>query len=91
MKNQNQGAKRAINDKYVLAALSIPLNNRLNNFERLSFNYLPASMKEFDEGNLLAREELLTTAKMLHVDGFPSRDSVVHYIKIENIHTNTTK
>lgn len=48
-------------------------------------------MKEFEESNLMAREELLATAKMLHVDGLPSRSSIIHYINIENIHANTSK
>jgi len=58
-------SKKNINDKFVLAALSIPPNNKLSNFERLSFNYLPSSVKDFDEANLMGREELLATAKML--------------------------
>ena len=75
----------------MLAALSIPLNNKLSNFERLSFNYLPGSMNDFDHENPVARHELLTTAKMLNVDGYPSRSSVIHYINIENIHNNTSE
>ena len=61
--------QRIINDKFVLAALSIPLNNRLSNFERLSFNYMPNGLKNFDEASLIAREELLATARMLQVEG----------------------
>ena len=91
LKNQSNEAKRDINDKFVLAALSIPLNNKLSNFERLSFNYLPGSMNDFDHENPVARHELLTTAKMLNVDGYPSRSSVIHYINIENIHNNTSE
>ena len=83
--------QRAINDKFVLAALSIPLNNRLSNFERLNFNYMPNSLKDFDETSLVAKEELLATARMLEVEGQPSRSSLIHYINIENIHSNTTK
>jgi hypothetical protein len=49
----------------VLSALSIPLHNRIGQFERMPFNYVPVSMKEFDEVNLMVREELLATAKML--------------------------
>jgi len=74
-----------------LAALSIPLNNKLSNFERLSFNYLPGSMNDFDHENPVARHELLITAKMLNVDGYPSRSSVIHYINIENIQNNTSE
>ena len=64
-KHQSAETKKNINDKFVLAALSIPPNNKLSNFERLSFNYLPSSVKDFDEANLMGREELLATAKML--------------------------
>jgi len=83
--------QRAINDKFVLAALSIPLNNRLSNFERINFNYMPNSLKDFDEASLVAREELLATARMLEVEGQPSRSSLIHYINIENIHANTSQ
>jgi len=69
LKNSTAEQRKSINDKFVLAALSIPLNNRFSNFERLSFNYLPSSVKEFDEANLMAREELLATARMLQVEG----------------------
>lgn len=83
--------QRAINDKFVLAALSIPLNDRLSNFERLNFNYIPNSLKDFDEASAVAREELLATARMLEVEGQPSRSSLIHYINIENILSNTTQ
>ena len=48
-------------------------------------------MKEFDEANLMVREELLATSKMLQVQGYPSRKSMIHYINIENIKANTTE
>ena len=69
MKTSAAESRRSINDKFVLAALSIPLNDKLSNFERLSFNYLPSSVKEFDEANLMAREELFEAARMLSVEG----------------------
>ena len=53
--------------------------------------YVPSSMKEFDEANLMVREELLATSKMLQVQGYPSRKSMIHYINIENIKANTTR
>jgi len=31
----------------------------------MPFQYIPSSMKEYDEGNLMVKEELLATAKML--------------------------
>ena len=48
-------------------------------------------MIEFDETSLTAKEDLLGTAKMLEVKGFPSRKSIIHYIYIEKIHMSTTK
>jgi len=65
LKNFDSVLKKENNDKFVLAALSIPLVNKLSNFERLQFHYVPQSMKEFDESNLIAKEDLLDTAKML--------------------------
>lgn len=47
-------------------------------------------MKQYDETNLMAREELLETAQMLRVDGLPSRASIIDYINIESINTSTT-
>lgn len=43
-------------------------------------------MKDFDEANIMAREEQLDMAKMLQVEGYPTRQSVIHYITMENIH-----
>ena len=37
--------RHAINDRFVLAALSIPMNNKINNFEKLSFHFVPESFK----------------------------------------------
>ena len=82
--------QRLINDKFVLSALSIPLHNRIAQFERMPWYYVPSSMKEYDEANLMVREELLATSKMLQVQGYPSRKSMIHYINIENINANVT-
>jgi|LauGreDrversion4_2_1035121.scaffolds.fasta_scaffold213399_2 hypothetical protein len=65
MKGIAADKKKEMNDRFVLAALSVPLNNKLTNFERLSFSYLPYSMRQFDQSSLMGREELLETAKML--------------------------
>jgi hypothetical protein len=53
--------KRTSNDKFVLAALSIPFNNSV---EKVSFNYQPECIKG-QERNQASREELLATSKML--------------------------
>jgi histone acetyltransferase (RNA polymerase elongator complex component) len=83
--------KRKINDLYILASLSIPLTNKLTNFERLSFIFESSTNKEFDESNLISREELHEAARMLNVEGQPSRTSVIHFINIENLLTNTNE
>jgi hypothetical protein len=49
MKNVSGSFRQEMNDKFVLAALSIPLNSKISNFERLAFNYIPDSMKQFDQ------------------------------------------
>lgn len=47
-------------------------------------------MKEYDQRSLLGKEDLLEMSKMLQVEGFPSREAIIHYIYIENIHQNTS-
>mmetsp|Transcript_15948 Transcript_15948/g.24678 ORF Transcript_15948/g.24678 Transcript_15948/m.24678 type:complete len:474 (-) Transcript_15948:1461-2882(-) len=91
VKNQDQALNQFLKDRFVLSALSIPLNNKLTNFERLSFNFVTSSMREFDEVSLTSREELFSAARMLNVDGKPSRDAIMHYINIENILGATSK
>ena len=53
------------------------MNNRVGNFEKLAFNYVPKSLKEGEDRGPLAREEILSTAKMLQVEGYPSRNSII--------------
>lgn len=86
--------------KFVLATLSIPLNSRLSNFERLSvqsvesssnlnLSYVPQGMNEFyDESNQI-KNELFGIASMLQVKGMPSRGSLINYLKIKNLHLSS--
>jgi len=90
MKNVASNTRREISDRFVLAALSIPLNNKISNFESLPFSYVPHSMREFDYKKISAKEDLLELSKILQVEGFPSRDAIIHYIYIENIHQSTS-
>jgi len=90
MRNVSAGFRQEMNDKFVLAALSIPLNSKISNFERLAFYYLPDSMKQFDQKSAGANQDLLDMSRMLKVEGFPSRDAIIHYIYIENIHQNAS-
>lgn len=41
--DQQKGVMTA---QFVLSVLSIPLNNRLSNFERLSVQYIPPGMEQ---------------------------------------------
>lgn len=65
MKNIARSHRREISDKFVLAALSIPLNNKISNFEQLPFTYVPQSMREFERKNLAVKEDLLELSKIL--------------------------
>lgn len=70
----------------MLAALSVPLNNKLTNFERLNFSVPPTSLKHGNSvGSAAAREEITETANMLHVSGLPSRKNIIHYVNIEHL------
>jgi hypothetical protein len=73
----------------VLATLSIPLNNRLSNFERLSVYYIPQGMSEFMEENLSVKNELFALAQMLQIKGYPSRASLINLLKVKNIALST--
>jgi hypothetical protein len=65
MKNVTSQTRREISDKFVLAALSIPLNNNISNFESLPLSYVPHSMREFDNKKITAKEDLLELSKIL--------------------------
>jgi hypothetical protein len=55
LNNVNNSDKVKINDDFLLSALSIPLNHKMTNFEKLNFN--GSSTQQFS--NLAAREEIL--------------------------------
>jgi len=90
-KGQSFETRQEINNKFVLSALAIPLKDKQTSFDKLSFNYMPECMKGSGDANPVAREEILNTAKMLQVEGYPSRQSIITSIKIENIQHNTSK
>jgi hypothetical protein len=72
--------------QFVLAALSIPLNNRLSNFERLSVQYNPPGMDDIYNESSTTKNELFGIANMLQVKGIPSRASLINYLKMKNLH-----
>jgi hypothetical protein len=78
--------KSQMTAQLVLAVLSVPLNNRLSNFERLSVTYNPPGMEKMQDANSSARHELFTIANMLQVKGIPSRASLLNYVRIKNLH-----
>lgn len=75
-----------MNTQFVLATLSIPLDNKLSNFEKLSVQYIPSGMNEFYDESSQIKNELFSIASMLQVKGIPSRGSLINYLKIKNLH-----
>lgn len=78
-----------MNTKFVLSTLSIPLDNRLSNFERLSVQYVPQGMNEFYDESSQVKNELFGIANMLQVKGIPSRISLINYLKMKNLHLSS--
>ena len=76
--------RELVNVKFALAALAIPLDNRISNFEKLSVSYAPQGVLQ--EENAKLRNELFGIAAMLQVKGVPSRASLVNYLRIKNLH-----
>lgn len=54
-----------MNTQFVLATLSIPLDNKLSNFERLNVQYIPQGMNEFYDESSQIKNELFGIANML--------------------------
>lgn len=81
-----EAEKAQLTAQFVLSVLSVPLNNRLSNFERLSVQYIPPGMEQLQDTNSAARNELFSIASMLQVKGVPSRASLINYVRIKNIH-----
>jgi hypothetical protein len=50
-KTWSEEQKAGLMGKFVLAALSVPLTHRLQNFERLSTHYMPKDMQEDAENS----------------------------------------
>jgi len=78
--------KSALASELVCGALSVPINNRLSNFERLSTQYLPADMRDEIENSQAIRQEVLGISQMLLIQGLPSRKSLINQITLKNIH-----
>lgn len=58
-RNMKEDEKMKFTAKFVLAVLSISLNNRISNFEKLSVQYVPQGMmNESEESNTSAKNEI---------------------------------
>lgn len=85
-KTLSDSEKASLSAQFVLSVLSVPLNNRLSNFERLSVQYTPpGSFDQLQDATSSARHELFSIASMLQVKGIPSRASLINYVRIKNI------
>lgn len=84
-KTLTESEKAKMSSQLVLAVLSVPLNNRLSNFERLSVQYNPPGLDKVQESPA-AKLELFNIANMLQVKGIPSRASLLNYVRIKNLH-----
>ena len=51
----------------VLSALSIPLNNKISNFERLSTSYVPKDLQYAAENSEQVKEQILSVSSMLQI------------------------
>lgn len=80
LKNVTAAQKLSINDQLVLAVMSIPLNERVSNFERLPFIFTPEFTKGGDDRQSSARDEILSIARILQVEGLPSRSSLIQIV-----------
>jgi len=57
--------KKNLTGEFLFSALSVALNNRLSNFERLSVNYLPIEERKEFENSTRVTNEILQVSKML--------------------------
>lgn len=68
----------------ILSSLSVPLNNKVSNFHRLSTAYQPKDMQENVENSAQVRQEILNVSQMLQIQGIPSRNSLINQINLKN-------
>lgn len=68
----------------ILSSLSVPLNNKVSNFHRLSTAYQPKDMQENIENSAQVRQEILNVSQMLQIQGIPSRNSLINQINLKN-------
>ena len=78
--------KKNLTGEFLFSALSVALNNRLSNFERLSVNYLPIEERKEFENSTRVTNEILQVSKMLQIKGMPSHASLISHILRKNLH-----
>jgi hypothetical protein len=59
--------KQILISQLVLSALSVPLNNKISNFERLSTSYMPKDMQDAVENSEQVKEQILAVSGMLQI------------------------
>lgn len=78
--------KQVLICQLVLSALSVPLNNKISNFERLATSYTPKDMQFAVQNSEQVKEQILSVSSMLQIQGYPSRASLVSQINLKNMH-----
>ena len=78
--------KKKVATEFVLATLSIPLSNRVTNFEKLMLNYIPVGLRELIQEDGQSRTEFFQLSQLLSIKGTPSRKSLIQEIKLKNTH-----
>lgn len=59
--------KQILISQLVLSALSVPLNNKISNFERLTTSYMPKDMQDAVENSEQVKEQILAVSGMLQI------------------------
>jgi hypothetical protein len=70
----------------VLAALSVPLNGKICNFQRMTTSYLPKDIKGEIENSAQVKAQVLSVSQMLQIQGIPSRASLFSSLNLRNSH-----
>ena len=59
--------KQVLICQLVLSALSVPLNNKISNFERLATSYTPKDMQFAVQNSEQVKEQILSVSSMLQI------------------------
>lgn len=78
--------KLSLASEFVLAALSIPLSNKLTTHERISSDYLPKDIQDELDLSQIVSQEIFKVAQMLQIQGIPSRQNLIALITTKGTH-----